>query len=270
MPTTPQPPTSTFAIDCALNELHQFPLDCSRFYQCFGDDVSGTTVYIFPCAPGLIFDDASSQCLTATEATCDDSASVNETADTSQGVGGFFQINCSGDLYRYPLNCNNFYQCFKNEQGKETIFIFSCSVGLVFDETSRRCLLPSETASCATNENLFRAPSLLFQLRQKIDIDSLTTSTRTLQRQRLTVKSSSSQTLATFSLPHQTVRGSTKRKMGYNYGSDSDREAGQRRIVESTVTQQGKFRQRLFDAGNFGARIAPRSKNLFGLTNKQE
>jgi hypothetical protein len=187
---TPQPPSAgPFTIDCALNKLHQFPLDCSRFYQCFGEDAD-RTVYIFPCAPGLIFDESTSQCLTPSEGVCDDLNSINDTASSSEGVGGFFQINCSGDLFRYPLNCNNFYQCFKNEEGQETIFVFSCAAGLVFDEKSATCLLASETTSCAVNDNLFRSPSIVFQLKQKIDVVSLISTSRTIVQQKSLTSSS--------------------------------------------------------------------------------
>jgi hypothetical protein len=267
---TPQPPSAgPFTIDCSLNQLHQFPLDCSRFYQCFGEDTD-RTVYIFPCAPGLVFDEATSQCLTPSEGICDDQSSINDTASSSQGVGGFFQINCSGDLYRYPLNCNNFYQCFKNEQGQETIFIFSCAAGLVFDENSRTCLLASETSSCAVNDNIFRSPNLVFQLKQKIDIVSLISTSRTIVQQK---SSSSTISEISFSQPHQSGRGSTKRKMGYE--READRQVGQHRIntdsrkgkeskSTAATTVTGNFRPRLFDSGVYGVRISPLSKSLFG------
>ena len=267
---TPFPPTSgPFTIDCALNQLHQFPLDCSRFYQCFGD-ADERTVYIFPCAPGLIFDDATSQCLTPAEGVCDDLNSINDTGSSSEGVGGFFQINCSGDLYRYPLNCNNFYQCFKDDQGQETIFVFSCAAGLVFDEASRTCLLPAETTSCAVNDNLFRSPMIIFQLRQKIDVVSLISTSRTIIQQRV-LGSSSIVAEPTFSQPHQTGRGTTKRKMGY---VGETRQTGPHQIVVGESTRRskeskstlGNLRPRIFDSSNYGVRISPRSKSLFGST----
>ncbi|XP_045033198.1 mucin-3A isoform X2 [Daphnia magna] len=273
--TTPQPPIAGFAIDCTLNQLHQFPLDCSRFYQCYGEN-EDRTVYIFPCAPGLVFDEATSQCLTPSEGACDDITSITDPASSSEGVGGFFQINCSGDLYRYPLNCNNFYQCFENDKGQETIYVYSCATGLVFDESSRTCRLPNEASSCAVNSKLFRSPSILFQLKQKIDVVSLIPSSRTLVQQK-TLSASSSVSEVSFSQPHQTGRGSTKRKMGYT--EETEQKVDQRRIhtelrqgkeSKSTVTVTGNFRPRLFDSGVYGVRISPLSKSLFGQSKPNE
>ena len=163
-PPRPVPPTSLpFTIDCSAG-IHRYPYDCNRFYQCFGDG-DERQVYVFSCAPGLIFDEVLTRCTKPTEFTCEAT-----TSDSTELFGGNFQLSCGTDaLHRYPLSCNNFYQCFKN--GKETtIYIFSCAPGLVFDEASSQCVLPKETDSCVVSESFIKNAPRFFESGRMIDL----------------------------------------------------------------------------------------------------
>ena len=273
---TPQPPTSgPFNIECSANALHQFPLDCSRFYQCFGEE-GQRSVYIFPCAPGLIFDEQSSMCLTPAESVCSDTSSITDisggggSSSSSTQVGGFFQINCSGALFRYPLNCNNFYQCFKDDQGEESIFVFSCASGLVFDEPQSQCLLANETTSCDNNDNLFKSPSILFGLKEPIDAEKLVPTSLALFRKKFggvdqVVVSRQSQ-------PHQAGRG--QERMSIKTMVDGALKAARAQKAVASVSVAARDQQPVVqhhsnaplktvrvDPSAFGMRIVPRSKS---------
>ncbi len=167
-PLTPTVPATQialppFTIDCSAG-IHRYPYDCNRFYQCFGDG-DEQQVYVFSCAPGLIFDEVLTRCTKPAESTCEAT-----TSDSTELFGGSFQLSCGTDaLHRYPLDCNNFYQCFKNGEEK-TIYIFACAPGLVFDEPSSQCVLPSETDSCVVSENYIKNAPFFFEFGQRIDL----------------------------------------------------------------------------------------------------
>jgi hypothetical protein len=87
-------------------------------------------------------------------------------------------LYCDENLYRYPLNCNSFYTCIKDGEQLSTITVFSCVGGLVFDDSSKNCLAPNETLPCDVNENLFKSPTFGFQWGEKIDAESLLSTSR--------------------------------------------------------------------------------------------
>ena len=273
---TPQPPTSgPFSIECSGNALHQFPLDCSRFYQCFGEE-GQRSVYIFPCAPGLIFDEKSSMCLTPAEAVCSDTSSITDLTAPSGGggggssggqVGGFFQINCSGSLFRYPLNCNNFYQCFKDDNGEESVYVFSCAGGLVFDEPQSKCLLVNETTSCESNDNLFKSPSILFGLKEPIDAENLVPNSLALFRKRFGGVEATAEVVSS---PHQAGRGQERTsiktmvdgalKAARAHDSSHQQLQQQQAFHHTQHTETTSLKIKIDHPNNFGMRIVPRSK----------
>ncbi|XP_046449289.1 protein transport protein SEC31-like [Daphnia pulex] len=216
-PRTPKPetpPKPPFSFDCTSDKPLQFPLDCSRFYQCVSDGVQ-RIIYVFSCLPGLYFDDVSSQCRTPAEAVCKDTSSINDTTNSFDGPGGILRLDCNGNLYRYPLNCNNFYTCFKDDEGHEIINVFACAAGLVFDDSSLRCLLPQETSPCGDNNNLFKSPSFVFQLQEEIDTASILSKSRDIFEQQKTnlPKHRELSDLIIPKLPHQSGRGASQNKM---------------------------------------------------------
>ena len=161
------PTAYIYSINCNLNKLHQHPLDCSLFYQCFTDGEE-LTVFVFPCAPGLVFDEASSQCLTASEAVCSQKAPSHSTLHNSTLAPGLeisstFKITCTGEQLRYPLDCNSYYSC-TTDGAAESILVSRCPVGMVFDEPTSQCKLAAETSVCTEASNR-QTPSVSFQLK---------------------------------------------------------------------------------------------------------
>ena len=160
------PTAYIYSINCNLNKLHQHPLDCSLFYQCFTNEEE-LTVFVFPCAPGLVFDEASSQCLTASEAVCSQTAPAlfqnNTTLAPGLEISNTFKITCTGEQLRYPLDCNSYYSC-TTDGAAENILVSRCPAGMVFDEPRSKCLLTSETSVC-TEANNRQTPSVSFQLK---------------------------------------------------------------------------------------------------------
>lgn len=250
-----------------VTALHQFPLDCSRFYQCY-DVADDLTVFIFSCAPGLYFDEATSSCLRPDEAFCDDPTAIVDTVSGSDNEdGGFFAIKCSGDLFRYPLDCRNFYQCFKDEEGIRSIFVFSCVPGFVFDDGQKKCVQPAESTPCGSDDNYFRVPSLLFNLGDVIEPEFLIPSALAAV-QKVRDASSSFQVAAVIRQPHQGERGSVKIRMGYS----RERPATSLELPAGRLGKQGIGRPRHYDGTLFGARIVPlrSSKNLEALRGHKE
>jgi hypothetical protein len=131
------------------------------------------------------------------------------------GPGGILRLDCNGNLYRYPLNCNNFYTCFKDDEGQEIINVFACAAGLVFDDSSLSCLLPQETLSCDDSNNLFKSPSFVFQLQEEIDTASLLSNSRDIfEKQNAKLpKEVELSDLIIPKLPHQSGRGASQNKM---------------------------------------------------------
>ena len=179
-------PTTTYTVGCNLNELHRYPSDCSRFYQCYSE-ASDLTVFVFPCAPSLYFDEGSSQCLIPSETSCD--TNISDSKDSATDLiyvglefGGSFQLTCTGNLLRYPLNCGSFYRCSAVDNTTSTITITNCPTDLVFDEESAQCVAPESTSACTKKfVNLPTLPAS-FQSKEAIDIRTIvqqTTKTKT-------------------------------------------------------------------------------------------
>lgn len=151
-----------FSIDCKKEDkdrLRQFPLDCSRFYQCHDD------AYIFSCAPGLVFDESLVQCVYPTTSRCQKPFSSEDLKSQPSDPNSVFKIRCTGRLLRYPMagDCSHFYQCSGDDlddQDTKSLVIFSCAQGLIFDEPSSRCLLPSQSDVCDISANHLRLPSM--------------------------------------------------------------------------------------------------------------
>ena len=161
----PRPP---FNIDCSNEKLHSYPYDCSRFYQCVQEG-NKDKIYVFSCAAGLHFNETLSECVLESESTCNISPS-NATL-----LNGNFDLDCgTDDLHRYPLNCNYFYQCFKDGT-TNTIFVYSCADDLVFDEPTNSCKKPNETSSCGVSEVIRNTP---FPAGQTISINQLSKFTK--------------------------------------------------------------------------------------------
>ncbi|XP_032789203.2 uncharacterized protein LOC116926424 isoform X1 [Daphnia magna] len=142
----------TMEMDCSSKKFYRLPnSDCNRFYQCYLQSVS-----IFSCAPGLVFNEATSRCSLPEESSCEQHVS-NPIADE---LPDYFQMDCSsGVLRRYPFDCRNFYQCYGNGIAKSLSF-YSCSAGFIFDEESNNCLRPYETSPCFANSDPFKSSPL--------------------------------------------------------------------------------------------------------------
>jgi len=159
----PTPSVELFIIDCG-DGLHRYPYDCSLFYQCYGEK-EDRTIFVFSCVQGLIFDELSQQCVHPSASTCD----IVPLSSHPASFGGGFQINCGTEnVYSYPIDCNSFYQCL-HEDGKESIYVYSCNAGLVFDEDSAQCKLPIQTVPCNSNEFIIKSPS--FGAGEKINVN---------------------------------------------------------------------------------------------------
>jgi len=165
---TYRPPRPPFNIDCSNENLHSYPYDCSRFYQCVQEG-NQDRIYVFSCAAGLHFNETRSECVLESESTC------NIVTTNSTLLNGNFVLDCgTDDLHRYPLNCNYFYQCFKDGT-TNTIFVYSCADDLVFDEPTNSCKKPNETSSCSISEVIRNSP---FPAGQPISIYQLSKFTK--------------------------------------------------------------------------------------------
>ncbi len=151
------PLDSLFTVNCTSNKFYRFPNDCTRFYQCHQQSVS-----IFSCAPGLIFDEILARCALPNESPCDQE--LNE-GPLATGLAEFLEMDCSGAMHRYPFDCRHFYQCYNDGLSKSLLF-YSCSVGLIFDEQSSKCLLPYETSPCYANDSSFKSSPFFYHLQR--------------------------------------------------------------------------------------------------------
>jgi hypothetical protein len=210
-------------------------------------------------------------CLTPAESVCSDTSSITDTTGGAGGgssstqAGGFFQINCSGSLFRYPLNCNNFYQCFKDDQGEESIFVFSCAAGLVFDEPQSQCLLANETTSCDNNDNLFKSPSILFGLKEPIDAEKLVPTSLALFRKKFggVVISSPNQ-------PHQAGRGLERMSIKTMVDGALKAARAQKAVaIDHQHHNDASLKTVRVDPSAFGMRIVPRSKSQSFIQHEQ-
>lgn len=151
-------PFDTFSVNCTSNKFHRIPFDCNRFYQCYEKSIS-----VFSCAPGLIFDADQARCSYPDESVeCEE-----ETTDSSvEELSDFIEIDCSGELLRYPLDCRRFYQCYSVNEESKLLLFFSCTPGLVFDEEKNKCLRPNETQTCGAVASPTTSTSFLSRLQK--------------------------------------------------------------------------------------------------------
>lgn len=60
------------------------------------------------------------------------------------GSGSSEQINCSSEgLFRHPADCSKFYRC-EASGNQFTTYQFSCTGGLIFDESIQGCNYPGK------------------------------------------------------------------------------------------------------------------------------
>ena len=146
-----------FKINCTSNKFYRLPNDCNRFYQCHQQSVS-----VFSCAPGLFFDEILARCALPEESSCDQGLKEGPIAS---GLVEFLEVDCSGVMHRYPFDCRHFYQCYNDGFVKSLLF-YSCSVGLIFDEESKTCLLPYETLPCYAHDSPFKSSPFFYHLQR--------------------------------------------------------------------------------------------------------
>jgi hypothetical protein len=215
----------------------------------------------------LYFDEGSSQCVTPAETTCD----IVANNLTSSFAGGF-EINCGSDaLFRYPLNCNFFYQCFEDGD-QETIFVFSCAAGLVFDESSAQCVSPEETSSCSASDNVIKTAPF-FQLGQTIDIRQFLPKYRADHQIGASdgVESKSKLHRSSVDQSSQAVVDAVSSLVGKLAKQYENGAQQQPSVAEEKADPLSPhfFQYRKVQTGTFGARIVPRMRKLYGQPREQ-
>jgi Chitin binding Peritrophin-A domain len=109
----------------------RYPNSCYRYVQCVND-----VAYSFQCAPGLWFNEDTSECDDPANVDCDSgiptpAPTTTTPAPPSDGCDGV----PDGQFIRSPVACHTFYRCENNEVAET----YDCPIGEWFDEERQEC-----------------------------------------------------------------------------------------------------------------------------------
>jgi len=167
--TTVTEPNWSKLIPCRKEGYFRNPYNCSKFYQCYKNDKTETTLRFanFKCSSGLVFDETEEvqTCITQHEYSIkfNESCKViplpSDTTETpvfSTSTEHPYEkyLQCPNEGYfRDPYDCHNFYQCYYNrDENDKTKFyktsLIRCPLNLVFDVLHKACEYPENSVEC--------------------------------------------------------------------------------------------------------------------------
>ncbi len=172
--TTVTEPNWSKLIPCREEGYFQNPYNCSKFYRCYKNEETETTLRFanFSCLSHLLFDETEKEptCVpqeqyftkfgeckvkplpSHTTETAIFSTIASVTTSTEHPYEKYLECTHEG-YFRDPYNCHNFYQCY-HSRGENDKNVFSktslrkCPLNLVFNELLATCANPENSVQC--------------------------------------------------------------------------------------------------------------------------